>query len=556
MSVVRILLIACATGSLVLPASLEAQGRDQFVEGLVDLTNAVAGTYGDEGPALVAAIDAMEAGLRQWDRLIAKVESGFASEIGSAPPAAAARMHATLGTVYLERGRLEDALARFDAAVESAPQFVDAHVLRGLANELLGRSAQAASAHRSLWHADTARPAHAYLFLQVGGTGQAADAAAAMKALLTAVEQGGPSSGEPLFVTVATLDEESISAPVFLPAMYADAVALVRAGDYEAAVARLRTGVASDPLVNDAALRDNAVRQAVAGLRGANSSASVATLAAVASRAGSGELSRVLGAAYRNAGQYDRSLEHLRTAVQTNPGDERARLLFADVLVASGDPAGARDVLLETVQAIPKSGLAYWRLGRLQQLMGEEIGARQAFEAAARLPVLAGAGHVYAAIGRLYHNQFDLDAAAAAYLHRVQLSPNDSAAHYDLGEIYRAQGHLERAMAEYLVAALLSPADARVFVTIGQMHAAEGRDEAAVRMLRRAIMLDASHIEARYALSRALVRVGRSDEARRHLEIFEQLQAKAMDDERRRFQENQRKIEEALKAGESGGGGR
>jgi hypothetical protein len=71
-----------------------------------------------------------------------------------------------------------------------------------------------------------------------------------------------------------------------------------------------------------------------------------------------------------------------------------------------------------------------------------------------------------------------------------------------------------------------------------------------VKLLRRAVSLDPAHLEARYALSRALLRLGLTEDARRELQVFEQLQQKAMQDERRRFQENQIRIDETLKAGE------
>ena len=76
-----------------------------------------------------------------------------------------------------------------------------------------------------------------------------------------------------------------------------------------------------------------------------------------------------------------------------------------------------------------------------------------------------------------------------------------------------------------------------------------------MKLLRRAVALDPSHLEARYALSRALMRLGLTDDARRELQVFEQLQQKAMQDERRRFQENQIKIDETLKAGDQAGAG-
>ena len=100
------------------------------------------------------------------------------------------------------------------------------------------------------------------------------------------------------------------------------------------------------------------------------------------------------------------------------------------------------------------------------------------------------------------------------------------------------------------IASLLDATNVRALVTTAQIHAAAGRDESAVKLLRRAVALDASHLEARYALSRALMRLGLTEDARRELQVFEQLQQKAMQDERRRFEENQIRIDETLKRGE------
>ena len=82
--------------------------------------------------------------------------------------------------------------------------------------------------------------------------------------------------------------------------------------------------------------------------------------------------------------------------------------------------------------------------------LGDEAGALRSFQTAAALPSLGGAAHVYAAIGRIRHNQLDLDGAVSAYSRRVELTPNDAAAHVDLGDVYRAQDRLDEALAEYL----------------------------------------------------------------------------------------------------------
>jgi tetratricopeptide (TPR) repeat protein len=151
------------------------------------------------------------------------------------------------------------------------------------------------------------------------------------------------------------------------------------------------------------------------------------------------------------------------------------------------------------------------------------------------------------ALGRLYHNQLDLDAAAAAHERSVGARPGASGPHHDLGGVYRDMGRLDDAMVEFAMAALLSPAGPRPFAELGQMYAAAGDDARAVPLLRYALARDANLLAARYALSRALLRLGQRDDAARELETFQEQQRKAMEDERRRFDENSRKIDEVLR---------
>jgi tetratricopeptide (TPR) repeat protein len=122
------------------------------------LINAVDGTFGDEGPALQAAVEAMTSGLAEWDARITKVESGFRADVAKAAPPAAARMRATLGTVYLERGRVDDALAQFAAAAELDPSLAQVHVLRGLAYERANRSTEARDAYRAARKSEPEQP--------------------------------------------------------------------------------------------------------------------------------------------------------------------------------------------------------------------------------------------------------------------------------------------------------------------------------------------------------------------------------------------------------------
>jgi tetratricopeptide (TPR) repeat protein len=248
--------------------------------------------------------------------------------------------------------------------------------------------------------------------------------------------------------------------------------------------------------------------------------------------------------------KYDQARTELDAAIRLDPTNERARLALAEMYIASQETAPARVALAEAIKAIPASGEAHWKLGTLHQAFGDDANAARSFEAAAKLFPFAGVGRLYRALGRVHHNVLDLDAAMAAYRRRLAVTPNESAAHLDLADVYRAQDRHDEALAEALVAAVLDPTSPRSFATIGQIHAAAGRDEEAVLSLRKAVALEPSHLEAHYALSRALARLNRPDEAREELQIFERLQAKAMEDQRRQFQENLQRIEETLKTTE------
>jgi tetratricopeptide (TPR) repeat protein len=535
----RTLIVVCTLW----PTYAHAQAKDAFVEGLTQLMNAVDGTFGDEGPALRAAVEAMSRGLAAWDARVAGVESGFRADVTAAPSAGAAVMRGALGTVYLERGRVDDALTQFAAAAELDRSLAQVHVLRGLTYERSNRDADAAAAYRAAWDANPADGATAYLVLQSNPS-----MPAALEALRAAVLRriDAPTSWSGGFPVAGLLDEASVAAPMFAPSAYGPAFTLIRQGKYDEALASLKAAVAADPLVTDRGLQLEEAKRGIVALREKNLRLAIVALdAAVGRSPESAELYRILGVAFAANRQYDRSLSHLQQAVRLNPRDDRARIAMADVLVASGKPEAALDVLRQTVRDLPDSAEAEWQLGRIEQALGDPD-AVKSFERAATKTVIAGLARLYAIVGQAYHAQFDLDGAAAAYRQRVRIAPNDRDAHVDLAEVYRAQDRLDEARIEYLAAALIDPAHARTFSMIGQVETAAGHDEDALVMLRRAVTLDAGQLEARYALSRALLRLGRSEEAQQELRAFEAAQAKAMDEQRRQFLENQQKIDDVL----------
>jgi tetratricopeptide (TPR) repeat protein len=499
MSSARAQRFAAAAGLICLlctPAPSAAQAKDDFVRALIALSQAVAGTTGQEGPAVRSSLDAMATGLAQWDAAVSRVEAGFNGAITSAGPPEAARMRATLAATLMERGRVAAATTHLDRAAALDPSFMAVHLLRGLGHARLGQAGNAASAYAAARKLDPAAPAAAYLYLAATrGNAARPERRAALDALVQAVSGGLPAA-DVTVLELDLLDDASVEAPLFVPAAYVDGFRLLAEAKYAEGLARLRAAAGADPLVAGAA----------------------------------------------------------RSGTALNPADERARIATADRLVAAGDRAAARASLLDTVRRHPASGNAHWRLARLHEDAGDQAAALRAAEAAARCAPVAGASIVYAAIGRLHHTAFDLEAAARAYERRAALAPRSARGHLDLGTIYQALDRLDDALAEYLAAALVDPASAPAFASAGQLRADQGHDESAIVLLQAAVRLDPNYGAARYALGRALLRAGRADDARQELAAFERIQKSEMDAQRRQFEENSRAIESVLEGGAPKGG--
>ena len=86
------------------------------------------------------------------------------------------------------------------------------------------------------------------------------------------------------------------------------------------------------------------------------------------------------------------------------------------------------------------------------------------------------------------------------------------------------------------MADLLGGSDADSLAAIGQLHLEAGRFADAESTTRRAIALQGDRYEARYVLGRALLRQGRTAEAREQLEVFQRLRDRAMEVQRRSFE--------------------
>ncbi len=371
--------------------------KQEFVAGLLDFAAAASGTYGDEGQRLLSALTAMENGLIKWDAQVWVYETVIASKIGAANPTIAADMRTVLGALFLERGRLDDALREFEAAAMLDPRRPDIRGFQALAYATADRPLEAAKALEAASQLDPGDPLKPYLIAQqLAKAGRTEEAGAALARVPRVVQgrrwdQAKGTNGALPFIQSTLLEDAALGITVFVPVHYAEGFALIRQRKYEQAIAQLRAAVARDPLVSDRAMSSPRISAGIAALRQAQFKAAIEHLrAGVELIPDSSEAHRILGTAYWADQTYDSSVDELEKAIQLNPRDERSRTMLAEVLGEAGQAAKAVTVLRDATATIPDSGLAHYRLGRLYQSLQRDAEALPEFEAALRLSPVTG----------------------------------------------------------------------------------------------------------------------------------------------------------------------
>lgn len=533
MRLIALLLLAV----LAVPSPAVAQ-RDRFLKAFVQFHQALRGAYGDEGPKLIAGLDEMATALAGWDSDIRNAENELRPRLKGADPQTALQVHTILASLYLERGRFNDALREFDADLSIDPTRAAFHRYKALVYQSTARPAEAASAYRTAWLREPNDPQNAYRLIVTRARTTTAAQVAQARTTLTRIEseliRRQRASADSPFRTLQAIDDDAGGTMAFVPPTYARGYSLLQSGQYQEGLTALRAAVAADPLVTDTASRSEPMAQGIAALRQGMVDSAIERLEAAVSRAAdSSEAHRILGVAYGISGNITKGVQHLRDAVRLNPRDERSWVALARTLEESGELAQTVDALQAGVAAMPDSGALQWRLsltsGRRQQTGESDLAL---LTLADGLVLFAGKGELYGQLARLAQAHLDYDRGIALLERRIMLTPNNAAAHKALGQAYADQGREEPAYAELVMSLLLDSLDTETLTALGQLHLAAGRTGPAVAALERALTLDSGNHEALHALGEALIRSGRTAEGQQRLEDSVRRQAEAVEEQR------------------------
>jgi tetratricopeptide (TPR) repeat protein len=522
--------------SLAVPSNAFAQ-RDAFFSALVNFYKTLGGVYGDEGPQLVSQVVAISTALQRWDEEIRAAENQLRPELNGRDRQKELQVHTLLASLYMERGRFDDALREFDEDIRIEPRAAF-HRYTGLIHQVEGRPVEAADAFRAAWLLDPADPQNAYrllAFKSARATPQ--EQARALETLARVgrdvIQRRGPRQAAP-FTTINGIVDDAGGGMAFVPAAYARGFSLVLNGELDAGIVVLRAAVAADPLIVDRSRTAETRTRGIAALRQGHVADAIEQFEAAAAAIGdSAEAQRVLGTAYGVNGDVARSLQHLRQAVRLNARDERSWLALVRTLDESNAAGEAEEAVRAAIPELPDAAALRWQLATLaaKRLRTNEADLAS-MTAIDRYVILVGRGELHMSLAKLAQTHLDYQRAIDLLERAVALIPNNKDAHKSLARAYIDDGRENDGYAEFIVALMIDPEDVETLTGIGRVQLAAGRIPESIETLERAVAIDRANQQAVHSLGEALVRAGKVAEGRAWLQESDRLLSRSIDEER------------------------
>jgi tetratricopeptide (TPR) repeat protein len=379
---VRRALVGGATTLALSVGSAHAQ-KGPFVAAVRDLA-AASTTAAPSRSSVQTAVDRMAAALAQWDRTISAVDSKISRELESASGRRAYELHVELGVIYLERGRLDDALRHLEMASSAEPTASDPHVLRAVALDSAGKHDVAARQWRVVWSLDRDNPVKAYHVLRSGAAGAGDEHGAAASVMQAAYTRLLATDELPRPLSMAAIDavpDTLSTTPVVGDALTGEAFAHLAEARYDDALAALRRQgpAGGGALAHFARGREyektgrlhDARREYEAAIAGTLSGRSLL-------HSGIGRLAQV-------EGDFAGAVAAFRRAVQLNPNDVNMHRELAFAYAAQGAVDEAFHELVASLLLNPRDAQTFADIGRLFLDAGRDADALPPLQRALRL---------------------------------------------------------------------------------------------------------------------------------------------------------------------------
>jgi tetratricopeptide (TPR) repeat protein len=235
-----------------------------------------------------------------------------------------------------------------------------------------------------------------------------------------------------------------------------------------------------------------------------------------------GEITQLLGLSFYSLGQWAKAiplLEQVQTLVPKTEID--SFYLLGICYLHTQQLAKARTALARMFSVSPDSAMAYLMLAKtMVQQRSEEQALpvlQQAIALDSRLPM------AHFLLGEIYLFKSNPQLALEAFKKELEVNPTIWLVYWRLGDAYARLENYDEAVKALKQSIWLNETFTGPYVLLGEIGLKKGDLELAIGFLQRALTLDPKNYYAHYFLGRAYQQSGRSEEARREIELTKSL---------------------------------
>ncbi len=224
-----------------------------------------------------------------------------------------------------------------------------------------------------------------------------------------------------------------------------------------------------------------------------------------------------LGRSYSDTGQVDRAMSAYRRALISDPDFLDARFNLGVLLFRNNALDAALSQYSEVIAKDPNHVSAYFSSGLVHIRRGEPGKAIEVFKNALTIDPRHEQARFKLAV--TYHKAGNITEALAEYRKLLRTNPGHFKSLYNSGIIYLALGQYENAGTHLNAALRLQPEDPDIHVRLGELYSHSQKLSTAITAYESALAIDPGRIEAHKGLGEILYRLGRNEDASRHLRI-------------------------------------
>jgi tetratricopeptide (TPR) repeat protein len=251
----------------------------------------------------------------------------------------------------------------------------------------------------------------------------------------------------------------------------------------------------------------------------------------------------LLGKVYFMLRQFDQAAGELETALKLAPADFDIAYTLALARLKQKQVAPARQIfnnLLRNLGSRPEVHTIFGRAYRETNYLDEAIGEFK--KTIALNPKYPRAHYNLGLTYLLKDGTLKLKEAGAEFRTELSINPEEFLALYNLGLVCVVERTYEEGVRLLEKAAGLRPKNPGVFLFLGNAYHGVGQFEKAIECFRKSMALDPNMdktnpqaAEAHFLLGQSLVRMGRTEEGEKELEIARELKAKALATDREKI---------------------